>query len=665
MSTEKQKPSEHQQSNQKGRVLAVDDDHAILEIYEDTLGVGSALSLLVDQGLSELSGLSGYDDNDKVDADSEAPKESFELVTTDQGLDAVKLVKQALEVGNPFSVAFVDIRIPPGIDGLETAIRLRELDPRIYIVFVTAYSDHDLNQIDRSLNYGVFFVTKPFGQEMMIQMTRSLLRIWNNDRLLEGSVSRAELEYAQKLVNEKDKFFAAMSHELRTPLTTIIGNSDILSEGELNDDQSQLLESIEISGKSLLSLVNDILDLSKIEAGKFEINYAPFDLAMLLHEIESIFMARSRNSGLKFNIKQIELTHKVWGDGKRIGQILINLLSNAVKFTEQGHVTLTVWLDRSLYFSVEDTGIGMNKEALDRLFQPFEQANSTISRRFGGTGLGLHISWSLAELMKGEIQVTSQEGEGSQFILKLPYKESDLPIDTVKKVAKQQSAQYRGEVLIAEDTPELQQLESRILRSMGATVTIANNGQEAVDLVINNHYDLVFMDMMMPVMGGLEATQALRALGSEVPVIALTANVMQEHREQFIAAGAEGFLEKPINKNQLNAILQQHLKSDKPYISTQNHPQQKGTQRNINHLLMIDDEPAVLDTYQTIFMGETASAPLNSMDKLLSPEGTNPPASLGEFSISIANQGRTGVNIAREALEKGKVDPISSRQFLP
>ena len=200
----------------------------------------------------------------------------------------------------------------------------------------------------------------------------------------------------------------------------------------------------------------------------------------------------------------------------------------------------------------------MNKEALDRLFQPFEQANSTISRRFGGTGLGLHISWSLAELMKGEIQVTSQEGEGSQFILKLPYKESDLPIDTVKKVAKQQSAQYRGEVLIAEDTPELQQLESRILRSMGATVTIANNGQEAVDLVINNHYDLVFMDMMMPVMGGLEATQALRALGSEVPVIALTANVMQEHREQFIAAGAEGFLEKPINKNQLNAILQQH-----------------------------------------------------------------------------------------------------------
>ena len=136
MSTEKQKPSEHQQSNQKGRVLAVDDDHAILEIYEDTLGVGSALSLLVDQGLSELSGLSGYDDNDKVDADSEATKESFELVTTDQGLDAVKLVKQALEVGNPFSVAFVDIRIPPGIDGLETAIRLRELDPRIYIVFV-------------------------------------------------------------------------------------------------------------------------------------------------------------------------------------------------------------------------------------------------------------------------------------------------------------------------------------------------------------------------------------------------------------------------------------------------------------------------------------------------------------------------------------------------
>ena len=309
----------------------------------------------------------------------------------------------------------------------------------------------------------------------------------------------SELENRQKLaersVQVKDEFFASMNHELRTPLTSIIGNAEILSESQLTSDQKVLLESVKVSGRSLLSLVNDILDLSKMEAGKFEIDRSPFDLSQMLRDVEMIFSSKARNSKLHFEIKrEVSPRNQIWGDGKRVQQILINLLSNAFKFTDQGSVVLTISLDETLNLTVEDTGIGMSEESIERLFQPYKQADSTISLRFGGTGLGVHICKQLAEQMAGTIEVSSSEGKGSCFKLKLPYDESDLLVERLQQDNSSVSIQKRfiGNVLIAEDTPELQILASRMVESLGAQVEVAKNGKVKLPPILGQQLKTIF-----------------------------------------------------------------------------------------------------------------------------------------------------------------------------
>jgi PAS domain S-box-containing protein len=386
--------------------------------------------------------------------------------------------------------------------------------------------------------------------------------------------AEAEIE---RVSRAKDEFLASMSHELRTPLTNIIGNCEFLSEQEQDPEKQKLIHSIEISGRSQLALVNDILDISKIESGKFTIDDAPYSLPALLNDIRHIFSLRIQDAGLSFVVEQrSEFPHQLSGDAQRIGQILINLISNAIKFTDQGTVTLRCWSDsQQLHFSVSENGIGMSPSVQVRLFQPFEQADHSISRRFGGTGLGLYVSHNLAQLMGGSIAVESAEGVGSTFTLQLPFRPTEIPTtDSAERRPGEQALsrpQISGNVLIAEDTPELQLLERRILESMGATVTTAQNGRIAVELASQQQFDLILMDMQMPEMDGIEATRLLRAAGNPVPVIALTANVMQKHRDAFNAAGCDGFLEKPINKQALAQLVQTTLQhrpaTDTPFTS--------------------------------------------------------------------------------------------------
>ena len=364
----------------------------------------------------------------------------------------------------------------------------------------------------------------------------------------------------------KDDFLASMSHELRTPLTTIIGNSELMGRKGLDQDQQQLLNSINISGHTLLYLVNDVLDFSKIQAGKFSIDQHMFDLTVLLEEIALIFSAQASAKGLAFVVqREGQLKEKVWGDDKRIGQILINLLSNAVKFTAQGEVALLVSVicddaGEQLCFSVRDDGIGVSPKDQARLFQPFEQADNTISRQFGGTGLGLHISWRLAQLMEGTITVVSELGHGACFDLLLPLKRGQSIEQQQQRVQQEATHEtFKGEVLLAEDTIELQMLIKRILQSYGLRVTVANNGREAIEQWEQERFDLILMDMQMPEMDGIEATQQLRALGCSVPVVALTANVLPQHRERFDKAGGDGFLEKPLDRKKLQRVLLQYL----------------------------------------------------------------------------------------------------------
>ncbi len=370
-------------------------------------------------------------------------------------------------------------------------------------------------------------------------------------------------ESAKRANKAKDEFLASMSHELRTPLTTIIGNSEILAESPLNVDQQDLLRAIELSSRRQLALVSDILDLSKIESGKFEINETGYDLDLLIEEITHIFSSQEQGGGVQFRISQeVRYDHQLIGDAQRIGQILINLLGNAFKFTQDGEVRLRVWSeDDLLHLSVEDQGIGMSEEVMSRLFRPFEQADGSISRRFGGTGLGLHISRILAELMKGDIIVKSEEGVGSCFRLSIPLIISDQPVVPRERKRFTSSRRFHGQVLVAEDTPEIQVLIRRLMGLAGVDVVMANNGREAVDRALNSNFNLILMDMQMPEMDGIEATQTLRQLGCGVPIVALTANVMQKHRDQFEAAGCNGFLSKPIDRRDLHLVMEHYLES--------------------------------------------------------------------------------------------------------
>jgi CheY-like chemotaxis protein/anti-sigma regulatory factor (Ser/Thr protein kinase) len=284
--------------------------------------------------------------------------------------------------------------------------------------------------------------------------------------------------------------------------------------------------------------------------------------------MELVFVTRASAKGLQFAIEQVGLPQcRILGDLNRIGQILINLLGNALKFTEQGRVTLRISTAQRegrewLHLDVEDQGIGIAPEVQQRLFQPFEQADNSISRRFGGTGLGLHISRSLAELMGGRIEVESREGEGACFTLILPLKREPRSAQQPQDAAVATESlplHFEGKVLMAEDTVELQVLIKRIVAGYGPEVTVASNGREAVELWQQGAFDLVLMDMQMPEVDGVEATRQLRALGCKTPIIALTANVMQKHRELFTAAGGDGFLPKPLEREKLQRVLNRYL----------------------------------------------------------------------------------------------------------
>ena len=403
-------------------------------------------------------------------------------------------------------------------------------------------------------------------------MTSSFINLQKSSQASQSTIrtQNIKLQTALRKVREmdsasqvKDDFLATMSHELRTPLTSILGNVEMLMNGSLHkDEEERLLFAIRSSSQQQLALVNDILDMSKIEAGKFEINPAPFNIKRVLDQLDQMFQGKAALKGLTFNVvENHEDKHLVTGDEQRITQILINLIGNAVKFTDQGQIVLAVDLiDQTLMFSVTDTGIGIENEYLGYIFNRFAQADNSISRDFSGTGLGLNISQTLAELMGGKLQVESEIGKGSTFRLVIPYVPSNEAADQViEKLSAHEFERLSGHALIAEDTPELQLLEKNLLESLGLKVSVAENGQQAVELSKSLSVDLILMDMQMPVMDGLEATRLIRTRGDNTPIVALTANVLPKHKSAFIDAGCNDFISKPIDTTLLHEVLSKYL----------------------------------------------------------------------------------------------------------
>ncbi len=401
-----------------------------------------------------------------------------------------------------------------------------------------------------------------------LEVSRQKLRVaLDESSSLNHQLERAK-EAAETANHSKDEFLASMSHELRTPLASIIGNTELLLDEIRDSEQNSILRSIHRSGTNNLNLINDLLDLSKIESGKFNVDETAYSLQQLLQHVIDLVSVHIQDMGLTLKVEQLNHEKNLLaGDDQRIKQILINFLSNAVKFTGEGTITLMTKVEeQDLVFSVADQGVGIKPENMGKLFKRFEQEDSSISRRFGGTGLGLYISRNLAELMGGEVSATSVYGEGSIFTLRLPYRPTDqLDVIDPNVLLNEQSVATNefldGSVLLAEDIPAMQLLIRRMVEKLGLEVTVVENGELAVKMAQDKVFDLILMDMQMPVMDGIEATRQIKSMEGAPPIIALTANVMKQHRDAFESVGCEGFLEKPIDRKRLREVLGRYLSS--------------------------------------------------------------------------------------------------------
>lgn len=381
---------------------------------------------------------------------------------------------------------------------------------------------------------------------------RELSRCWN-ERAKELEIAKRQAEAAR---DAKANFLATMSHEIRTPLNGILGMANVLAISNMPANQKEMVATIANSGDVLLRIVNDILDMSKIEAGKLEIENAPSSLYNIFNSSISLFNERAvaKKIGFNIDIENLEIDNCLL-DEQRFKQIVFNLLSNAIKFTNKGEVKVEAFNISEngrdyLITKVIDSGIGMSEEFLTRIFMPFEQADAKITREFGGTGLGLSICHSLVELMGGKIDVKSTIGEGSIFTLKIPItpceaQEANIPNDD-------DAIEFgKLRILVAEDNQTNQLVLKTILSGFDMDLVFANNGQEAVEMYLQEDFDIILMDLQMPIMDGLSATSKIREIETSnnrkrTPILALSANAMSHHIEETKAADMDGHVAKPI-----------------------------------------------------------------------------------------------------------------------
>jgi len=586
--------------NDNRRILLVDDNEAIHADFRKILSPGGGDASKLDAARAALFGA----------APAAATGPCYELTSAHQGQEALELVRAALWDGRPFAAAFIDVRMPPGWDGVETIGRIWKEYPELQVVICTAYSDYSWDDVQRALGESdrLLILKKPFDNVEVRQLALALTAKWRTERdarlkhdELENMVEdrtrelrevAGKLDEARQSAEEanraKSAFLANVSHEIRTPMTAILGHADLLLEARQAEVERALsLKSIQRNCRHLLQLINDILDLSKIESGKLGVERIECSPCQVLAEVASLTRVQAIEKGLDFSINYDgRIPRTIRSDPTRLRQILVNLVGNAIKFTPRGSVEVVCGLEAgddsapALRFDVRDTGVGLNPAQTARLFQPFVQADTSTTRTHGGTGLGLSISKRLAEALDGGISLVSASGAGATFTLRIgtgplagvamlddPH-EATILVTSPTVLSEQRAGECPlsgRRVLLAEDGPDNQYLISLHLRRAGAEVTLAANGREAVDAVSaakreGRPFELVVMDIQMPELDGFGAASLLRQDGFSGPIVALTANAMQGDRQKCLRAGFDDYCTKPVDFEQLLQVAAAHLR---------------------------------------------------------------------------------------------------------